>query len=51
MVGWLNGHEIEKALGVGDEQESLMCCSPWGCKESDTTEQQIYIYTHTHMSD
>ena len=38
MVGWLNGHEFEKALGVGDEQESLMCCSPWGMKESDTTE-------------
>ena len=39
MVGWLNGHEFEKALGVGDEQESLMCCSPWGMKESDTTER------------
>ena len=33
MVGWhhwLNGHEFEQALGVGDEQESLMCCRPWG---------------------
>ena len=42
MVGWhhqLNGHEFEEALGVGDEQESLQCCSPWGRKESDTTEQ------------
>ena len=42
MVGWhhwLNGHEIEKALGIGDGQRSLECCSPWGCKESDTTEQ------------
>ena len=32
MVGWhgrLNGHESELALGVGDEQESLECCSPW----------------------
>ena len=41
MVGWhhqLNGHEFELALGVGEGQESLMCCSPWGCKESDTTE-------------
>ena len=37
MVGWhhqLNGHESEKALGVGDGQGSLVCCSPWGCKES-----------------
>ena len=41
MVGWhhrLNGHELEQALGVGDGQGSLACCSPWGCKESDTTE-------------
>ena len=42
MVEWhhrLNGHEFEQALGVGDGQRSLMCCSPWGCKESDITEQ------------
>ena len=42
MVGWhhqLNGHESEKHLGVGEEQGSLACCSPWGRKESDTTEQ------------
>ena len=41
MVGWshrLNGHEFEKALGVGDGQGSLMCCSPWGHKESDMIE-------------
>jgi len=41
MVGWyhqLNGHEFEKTLGVGDGYGSLACCSPWGCKESDTTE-------------
>ena len=40
MVGWHHqrgGHEFE-APGVGDEQEGLACCSPWGCKESDTTE-------------
>ena len=39
MVGWhyqLNGHEFERALGVGDGQGSLVCCS-W--KKSDTTEQ------------
>ena len=33
---WLNGHEFEQALGVGDGQGSLTCCSPWGGKESDT---------------
>ena len=41
MAGWhhrLNGHEFEQALGVGDGQGGLVCCSPWGCKESDTTE-------------
>ena len=35
----LNGHESEQALVVGDGQGSVVCCSPWGCKESDTTEQ------------
>ena len=42
MVEWhhrLNRHEFELALGVGDGQESLACCSPWGRKELDTTEQ------------
>ena len=42
MVGWhhrLNGHEFEQAPGVGDGQGSLVCCSPWGHKESETTEQ------------
>ena len=41
-VAWyyrLNGHECEQALGVGDGQGSLVCYSPWGQKESDTTEQ------------
>ena len=41
MVGWhhqVNGHEFEEALGVGDGQGSLACCSPWGRKESDMTE-------------
>ena len=40
MVGWyhrLDGHEFEQALGVGDGQGGLACCSPWGCKESDRT--------------
>ena len=38
MAGWqhrLDGHEFEQALGVGDRQGSLACCSPWGHKESD----------------
>ena len=41
MVVWhhqLDGHEFEQALGVGEGQGSLVCCSPWGCKELDTTE-------------
>ena len=41
MVGWhhrLNGHEFEQAPGDGEGQGSLVCCSPWGRKESDTTE-------------
>ena len=41
MVGWyhwLDGHEFEQTLGVGDWQGGLECCSPWGRKESDTTE-------------
>ena len=45
MVGWhhwLNGHEFEQALGDGEGQGRLVCCSPWGRKESNTTvtEQQ-----------
>ena len=42
MVGWqhqLDGHEFEQAPGAGDGQGSLACCSLWGCKESDMTEQ------------
>ena len=35
----LDGHEFEQAPGVDDGQGSLACCSPWGHKESDTTEQ------------
>ena len=36
---WLSCHEFEQAPGVGDGQGFLACCSPWGHKESDTTEQ------------
>ena len=42
MVGWhhwLDGHVSEKAPGVGDGQGGLVCCSPWGHKESDTTKR------------
>ena len=41
MVGWhyqLDGHEFEQALGDDEGQGSLECCSPWGHKESDTSE-------------
>ena len=42
MLGWhhwLDGHEFVWAPGVGDVQGSLVCCSPQGCKELDTTER------------
>ena len=42
MIGWhhrVYGHEFEQAPGVGVEQGILACCSPWGCKEVDMTEQ------------
>ena len=35
----LNGHESEQALGVGDGQRGLACCSAWSREELDTTEQ------------
>ena len=41
MVGGhhrLDGHEFEQALEVGDGQGSLVCWSPWDCKELDMTE-------------
>ena len=41
VVGWhhqLNGHEFEQTLGDGEREGSLAYCSPWDCKESDTTE-------------
>ena len=42
MMGWhhqLNGHEFEQLPGDGEGQGSLVCCSPWGHKELDMTEQ------------
>ena len=53
MVGWhhwLNGHEFEQTWGYGERQGSLVCCSPWGCKELDMTEwlnqKQHITYVH-----
>ena len=44
MVGWhhqLNEHEFEQDLGDSEGQGSLVCYSPWGHNESDTTEQLV----------
>ena len=49
MVGWhhqLDRHEFVQALGVGDGQGSLACCSPCGCKESDMSEPTIHLSVH-----
>ena len=51
MVGWhhlLNGHEFEQAPGVGDRQGSLVCCSLWDGKESDTTERMNWTELKTN---
>ena len=43
MVGWhhrLNGHEFQQALGDGEEEGRLACCSPWGCKVIDRVIEQ-----------
>ena len=47
MFAWhhrLSGHEFEQSPGDGEGQGCLACCSPWGCKESDMTEQQQKMY-------
>ena len=44
VVGWhhrFNAHEFEQSPGDGEGQESVQCCSPWSCKELDTTERPI----------
>ena len=46
MAGWhhgLDGHEFEWIPEVGSRQGGLVCCSSWGCKESDTTERLIWF--------
>ena len=35
---WLNQHEFEQTPGDNEGQRSLVCCRPWDCEESDTTE-------------
>ena len=53
MVGWhqqLNGYEFEQALGVGDGQGGLACCSPWGCKEVDVTKRLTHFSWSLHSS-
>ena len=57
MIGWhhwLNGHGFGWTLGVGDGQGGLACCSPWGLKESDTTEwlnwtEEAIIISYCHI--
>ena len=52
MVGWhyqLNGHEYEQAPRVGDSQGSLVCCSPCGHKELDTTEQLNWLKQYSQI--
>ena len=49
MVGWhyrLNGHEFVQTPGDGEGQETLVCCSPWDRKESDTTENSNSFCLH-----
>ena len=46
MIGWhhrFDGKEYEQALGAGNGQRSLLCCSSWDGKESDTTEQLVEL--------
>ena len=56
---WLNGHEFEQDLEDGDGQGGLVCCSPWGLKESDMTEWlnnnnspriKSFMYQYSHLS-
>ena len=49
MAGWhhqLYEHEFGQALGVGDGQGSLACCSPWDCRESNRTEWLSWLIDH-----
>ena len=47
MASKLNGHEFQQTLGDSEGQESLPCCSPWGCRgrhDWATEQQKIYIF-------
>ena len=49
MVGChyqLNGPEFEQTLGDGEGQGSLVCCSPWGCRELDMTAHEHHHHNH-----
>jgi len=51
MVEWhhrFNGHEFEQTPGDSEGQGSLVCCSPWSCKESDivTEQEQQLIFRY-----
>ena len=49
VVGWphrLDGHEFEQAPGDGEGQVGLICCSPWGHKQLDTTEATYHACMH-----
>ena len=50
MASLLNGHEFEQTLGDSEGQGSLTCCSPWGGKELDTTEQLNNSLAHRGCS-
>ena len=48
MVGWhhrLKGHEFEQAPGDSEGKGSLVCCSPWGCKESNVDMTELLSYS------
>ena len=47
---WLDGHESGQVPGAGDGQRGLACCSPWGHKESDMTEQLNWTELNTLMA-
>ena len=53
MVGWhhqINGHKFEQASGDGEGQGSLVCCSPWGCQQSDVNQQLLLLLLLSSVS-
>ena len=52
MIGWhhrLNGHEFEQALGDGEGQGSLVCCSPWGTAEQLSNSKPTTAHSSRHL--